>query len=170
MASLVLLGTKTLGEFVPLALAAQGALDATLGATLPEIQAKIQVLLDVTAQLTVTPPSLAASLDAVLDMVTGLEGAIAAGVPDAALNLDGLAAALADLQATLDTLNVQATFNASFLATLGTPGVTAYRYDGTPEQLAQAASSLSGSTQHVGILLLASDAGAITAVEALFGL
>jgi hypothetical protein len=163
-------GTVTVGGAIPLALTAQAELDATLGVSLPEIQAKIDALVALSASLTITPPTLAASLVAALDTVAGLQAAIAAGVPSAALDLSAVAAALADLQAYLGTLTASAAFSASLAAYFGQAGVSVYRYDGTLTQLPGAAAGVvSGSTPGVGVFLFATAGGTTAALEAVFG-
>jgi hypothetical protein len=170
MATFAHVGTVTVGGAIPLALTAQAELDATLGVSLPEIQAKVDALIALTADLTLTPPTLAASLVNALALVAELQAAIALGVPSATLNLTAVAAALLDLQASLGTLTASAAFSASLAAYFGQAGVSVYRYDGTLTQLPGAASGVvSGSTPGVGVFLFATAGGTTAALEAVFG-
>lgn len=81
------LGSLTLGQCVPTALSAQGALDASIGVSLPEIQAKITGMLALQASLTITPPSIVASLEAALDMLVELQASLALTMPELSVTL-----------------------------------------------------------------------------------
>ncbi len=170
--TLSLLGTTTLGVAVPVALAAQLELDTSINLALPEVQAKLDGALAAQAQLTITPPSLVTSLVAAMELVAALEAAIALDLPNASLDLSILANVIAELGATLGALSASAAFSGSLSALLATPGVTAYAFTGKEQELGPDAAALLNDAvrQNVGVLLLAHDGGAITALRAMFGL
>lgn len=120
------LGTLNLGEAAPTALAAQGALDATIGVALPDIQAKLAGLLSVN----VLPPTLAASLNTALQLVANIQAAIVVGVPPVDFQLAALADLIGSLQGQLAALQSQVAFSAALGVTLGAAGIHMYGYTG----------------------------------------
>ena len=172
--SFELLGFKSLGEVVPLALDATVALDASIGLVLPEIQAKITGMIDLQAQLTLNPPSLVTSLNALLDLAAQFQAAIALGLPSASLDLTAVATALAELNLLLGQLNAQIALSLGFKATLGSPGVALYRYSGSLEPLAgqlQGGNPFPGVTPlPLGVFAVAQDLCAVEALRKVFGI
>lgn len=169
-----LLGFKTLGQVVPIALSATAGIDVAVGISLPEVQAKITGIIEMQAQLTLNPPSLATSLTALLSLVTQLEAAIALGLPSASLDLSAVAVALAELNVTLGQLTAQLSLAADINAILGSPGVALYRYTGSLEPLA---SQLPGGNPFpgaaplpLGVFAVAQDLGAVDAMRKVFGI
>jgi len=68
------LGAMSLGACLPIGLQASGALSATLGFSLPELQAKIAGALALQAQLAITPPTIGVQIDGVLALIAQLQG------------------------------------------------------------------------------------------------
>lgn len=150
------LGILTLGECVPIAASA-------VGAVLPEIQAKLAGALEAQARLAITPPTLAVSLDAAVALVAALEASIAIGLPALDFQVAGLIAVIAELQAQISIL-------LALELTLGTPGIAAYAYEGPAAPLG---SELQGAVDNDfgptapanALLLVATDAGAWAAMQ-----
>lgn len=168
--SAAVLGSYTLGECLPIAVSAKGALDASLGIQLPELNAKIAGMLAAQAALTLSPPTLAASLSAALDLVANLQESIALGLPSASINLAVVAGIVAELNASLGALNAQVALSAGFAATFGVGGVRLIRADGPIEtigaDLAGVLPSLGapGADAHA-LVLAAVDSDAWAAIE-----
>lgn len=160
-------GALTLGQAIPMANTANVTLAAAANASLPDVQARVDGLL----ALSITPPpslaSLIASVQATLDALGAL---VAAPLPD----VTATAAALADLQATLGQLSAALSFSVSFGSLLGTAGIHYYVFAGRADALggemsAQLSAGLpggAGPSEHIaGAILLANDAGAISALQ-----
>lgn len=160
-------GSLTLGQILPLPTSAQLALDATLGDTVPDVQARIAGLLEITVR---PPPALADLIAAAQNLLSALQALLAAPLPDVAAT----ATALADLQLTLQGLNVRVALSLQLGDFLSSAGVHYYVFNGKasqvgPELAALLSTGLPGGTldQSVaGCFLLASDGGAITALRA----
>jgi hypothetical protein len=160
-------GSLTLGQCIPLALQANAELDASIAVSLPDVQARVTGLLSVSIQ---PPPSLPQLIADVTSLLASLQGLLAAPLPDVAAT----AAALAELQATLAQLTASLGFANGFGALLAQAGIYYYVYAGRADQLgpevtsALAAGLPSGAPgeQIAGALLLARDAGAISALRA----
>jgi hypothetical protein len=164
------IGSFDLGSCVPMALTAQAGISASVNLVLPEIQAKLAGALEVQAFLALNPPSLTADLEAAVALVAQLEALITLGLPSAALDLSAMLALIAELQVSIGSLTAQLSFALSFGVLLGTPGVYLVRHSGPigdvfPGGLPGGA----GPSQPVeGIGIFATDAGAWTAIQAVF--
>lgn len=168
-----LLGFKTIGQCVPLAVSATAGINASVAISLPEVQAKITGLLELQAQLTLNPPTLAASLKSLLQLVASFEAAIALGLPSASLDLSAVAVALAELNLIRGQLTAQLSLAAGFNLLLGTPGVALYRYAGSLDPIA---AQLEGGNPFPGVapsplgaFVVAQDFGATEALRQVFG-
>lgn len=165
-------GKLTLGECIPTALEANAQLSANVGLQLPELQAKIAGALEAQARLTLQPPTVSAQLTTLANLAASLQASVAFPPPQA--QLSAVAALVAELQASLGQLQASIAFSAGFAASLGAPGVHFYSFGGRPDELgdeigAQLSSGLPGgnpSEQSKAIVLIASDGGAIAAMEA----
>lgn len=152
-----LVGQMTLGACVPSAVAAVAAIDASVAVALPDISARLAGCLAASAQVTFTPVQISALL----------ESAIALTPPGVALNADAFAAVIAELQTTLGGLEAQASIGAALGLQLGTPGVWLYSVQGNAQDIIPG--GIPGVSAPVqGVILLASDAGAIAALQAVF--
>jgi hypothetical protein len=165
-----IVGEYTVGECIPIGVAAKAALDVSLGLQLPELQAKLAGLLEIQASLTLTPPSLAASLSAALALVASLEASIALGLPSASIDLSVIAGIIAELNIFLGQLNAQLALSLGFGVTFGTPGVHLLKAEGPIEdigsELAPLIQSLAGSgaTGHA-LVLVATEPGVWAALQ-----
>jgi hypothetical protein len=170
------LGALTLGQCVPLALAAGAQIDAAVAFSLPDIQAKLTGALFVQAQLAISPPSLAASLSATQQMVANLQLMINLPTPPIVPDFTAMLAVIAELGAQLAAISAQVAFVASFAAILGTPGVFAYKYEGAVGSMGNQLQAVLGGGLPGGtgpgqpvysLVFVATDAGAIAAMQTL---
>jgi len=170
------LGSLTLGQCVPLAARASASIAASVAFVLPSLTAKLEGLLALQASLTLTPPSLAANLQAAIDLVAALEASVALGLPGVDFQLAAVAAVIAQVQADLGAIGVEASFQVELDIILGTPGVHAYFYTGRADQLGpELANATTGgfpggraSDECVAWVFAASDGGAIAAARQVF--
>lgn len=161
-------GHLTLGDVLPMPLAAQLDLDATLGDQIGDVQARITGLLAIQAQ---PPPSVAALIAALEAALAALQALIADPLPD----VSATAAVLADLQAQLAGLNVRLAANVNF-ANLLAAGVYYYIFAGKTSAVGPELTSIlsaglggtGGDPEIAGAIVLASDAGAISALQQIF--
>lgn len=167
--SFAYLGGLSVGQIVPLALTAKANLDGALSVTLPEIQAKLDGALLAKVRLTASPPSLAASLSTAQSLVANLQAAIAAGLPNASLSITGLLAIIAELEATLGSMQARAAFSASFGVALGGAGVHLYRFEGAANQLVPGGvAGYPVDAAAKALVLVTLDSGAWSAVQTMF--
>lgn len=161
-------GSLTLGQAIPGAAGAQLALDAAVGATLPDVQARVDGLLALSIS---PPPSLADLIASVTALLASLQGLLAAPLPD----VTATAAALADLQVTLGQLTAALSLSLSLGSQLAAAGIHYYVFAGQAGQLGGELGSLlsgglpggAGASESVaGAILLANDGGAIAALRA----
>jgi hypothetical protein len=172
------LGSRSLGQCVPLALQAQLGIDASVGIVLPQITAQIEGAIELQANLTLNPPTLAANLQAALGLVAALEASIAIGAPSVSFQLAAVAELLAKLQADLGALNAQLAFSANLGLVLGVGGVLGYAYSGSADGISDAAQNAfsgglptggdQGAEVH-GAFFIASTPAAREAMALLFG-
>jgi hypothetical protein len=167
-------GSLTLGQCIPMALAAQAQLDVAIGVSLPSLQAKLAGALAAQLNLTTNPPTLAANLSAALALVASIQASIVAGLPSVDFQLTALAAIIADIELQIGSLTASASFSLNFLALLGSPGVRYYLYEGRADQLgsgmtAELSAGLPGgagpSETIAGVILTANDGGTIEALR-----
>lgn len=160
-------GSITLGEAIPMAQDATVELDASVGALLPDVQARVDGLL---ALSIAPPPSLADLIASAQALLAALQALLAAPLPD----VSATAAALADLQATLGSLNASLAFSVSLGSLLSQAGIHYFVYAGAAgdvggELAGVLSAGLPGgagpSEQCAGVILLASDGGAISALQ-----
>jgi len=169
-------GSLTLGQCVPIAVRASASIAASVAFVLPSLSAKLAGLLALQASLTLTPPSLTGNLQAALNLVSSLQASIGLGLPGVDFQLAAVAAALAEVQAQLAAIGVQATFQAELDVILGTPGLHAWAYTGDADQLGPEFTAATsdgfpggqGSDQAVAWIFAASDGGAIDAARQVF--
>lgn len=161
-------GNLSLGQCVPLALTATGKFSANVAVRLPQVAARVAGLVSAGARFSLSPPSVAARVDALVAAAGKLT------LPVAIVDVSGMAAALASLQAELAALQADLALAASFNSVLGTPGVWAYGYTGTPalyggEFNAEIGTGLPDSLDPnlpiYAVVFIASDAGAIAAMQ-----
>jgi hypothetical protein len=119
--NLAYVGSRTVGECVPLAVTAQGI-------ALAQLQPKLAGLLNVSAALTIGPPSLAVTIQGAIAAVAALQASITG--PTITLQ----AAAVLDLIA---SLQAQIALLLQFSVLFGSAGVHAYVYDGRNSGFAQ---------------------------------
>jgi hypothetical protein len=163
-------GSLTLGQAIPLANQANAALAASVGLALPDLQARLDGALAISVA---PPPSLADLIASVQAMLAALQTLLAAPLPDVSATLS----LIADLQATMATLNANLALSLSFGNLLGSPGIHYYAYFGRADQLGPEMSGHlsaglpggAGPSENIaGVILAANDAGAIAALEAVF--
>lgn len=154
-------------------LSAVAAADATLAVALPEATAKLAGALAAQVQFTLTPPSIAASIALLQSAIASLT----VSPPNATLSLAVIAQVVAELQATVAALQAQASLVAGFSAAFGTAGVWAYAHTGTPGTFgADFDSAIGGGLPDsldpdlptYAVVFIASDAGAISAMQQVF--
>lgn len=165
-------GALTLGQCLPQALLANAQLATCVGLALPDVQARVTGLL----ALSIQPPV------ALLDLIAGvqatllaLQNLVAAPLPD----VTATAQALVDLNLFLGQLNASLAFQAQFGLVLGAAGIRLFAYAGpanqfAPEMNAQISAGLPGGggpfENVAGVVLLANDPIAISALRAITGL
>lgn len=170
------LGSLTLGECVPAALATTTALTGSVTVTATELEARLEGTVDAQAKLLLDPPSLSANLAAAQDLVTNLQAALDLGLPDASLDVTAMADFITSIEEQLSEITATLAAAATFVATLGTPGIHAYRYDGGASSIGTelagvTASGLPGGAptdDAHGVILVGTSAGAKAALDALF--
>lgn len=164
-------GSLSLGQVVPMALTAQATLDASLNAVLPDLKARIAGLLELSVR---PPPALADLIAAARDTIAALQALVADPLPD----VSAIAQALADLQASLGQIEAGLAFSLQLGGMLSTPGIYYYAYAGQAGALggelsATLSAGLPGgggpNEQVAGVILLARDGGAISALQSFFG-
>lgn len=161
-------GSLTLGQCVPGAQSAQVALTGAVGVAMPDIQARISGLLALQGAPTPSLPQLIAGAQATL---AALQQMLSVPLPD----IGAVNVALADLQAIATSLNASLSFANGLGGLLGTAGVAYFVAAGRAgdigaELAAHLSAGLPGSgagpdQQIAGAILLASDAGAIAAIQ-----
>jgi hypothetical protein len=153
-----------------MALTANAGISASIGLVLPELEAKVAGYVEAHAQLLVNPPSLEADLEAALGLVAQLQALIALGLPSAGIDLGLILGLIAELEILIGSLSARLAFSTSFGLLLGTPGVYLVRHSGAVGDVLPAGlPGGSGPSQPVeGIALLATDAGAWAAIQAVF--
>ena len=161
-------GSITLGQAIPTALSAAGALTASLTPPVADAQARLAGMVALSVS---PPPSLAELIAAVQALLAALQALLSAPLPD----VDAQAAAIAELQASLTAMQLALDLGLDLTATLGSPGIHYYTFAGAAQDLgsdmsSELSSGLPGgggpSEQIAGAILLARDAGAIAALQA----
>lgn len=167
---LTYVGSLSPGQCVPMALLAQGRLSASIGLVLPELAARLEGMLAAQVNLTINPPTLAANLQAALALVAQLEASITLGLPSASIDLSVIVGLIAELQLSLGALQLDLQWALAFGLILGTPGIHLYAHEGAVgDVLPGGLPGGDGPSQPaVGVLLLATDSGAIAALRAMF--
>ena len=167
---LTYVGSLSPGQCVPMALLAQGKLSASIGLVLPELQARLEGMLAASVNLSIQPPTLAANLEIALALVAQLQAAIELGLPSASIDLTLIASLIAELQISLGALQLDLQWSLAFGLILGTPGIHLYAHEGAVGDVLPG--GLPGGTgpnqPAIGVLLLATDSGAIAALQAMF--
>jgi hypothetical protein len=164
------IGEFSLGACVPLALTAQGNISLSVNLVLPELTAKLAGYIAAQASIAITPPTLAFQLEAALGLVAQLQALVALDLPSISINLSIVAGLIAELELSLGSLTAQLNFAISLGLILGTPGVYLVRHSGpVGDVLPGGLPGGAGPSQQVeGIAILATDAGAWSAMQALF--
>lgn len=160
-------GSLTLGQALPGAAGLQVALDASLAATMPDLQARLTGLLSVD----LTPPSIPDLILSLNAQIAALNLMISLPVPDASATLT----AIADLQATMGQLTAALSLSANFGSLMAAAGIHYFLFAGRASDLSgELGALLSGglpgsgnpSESIAGAILLANDGGAIEAMRA----
>jgi hypothetical protein len=160
-------GSLTLGAILPMPALSQTYLAASVGASLPDAEARLNGLIQASLQ---PPPGIADLLNAIQALIGSLESLLANPLPVVSVT------AIADLQALVDSLNVNAAFAADFGVLLGTPGLHYYLFEGKaadvgPDLGTILSTGLPGvglDQELAGVVLLAADGGAVTALQTVF--
>src|SRR5690606_11162615 len=168
------LGSKSLGECVPVAVQAQASLDAQLSAQLPEIQAKLEGFGTVLMSLTVSPPDVQGSIDAALQTVASLQASLSVSGPSVTLQIDTITQAVAELQVQLAQVQAQLALSAQLGASFGASGIHLLAYDG---RLGSFGNELQGALSPVGdsnnraqaLVLVTTSSAAWSAMSTIFG-
>lgn len=171
----VKIGELSLGAAMPTALEAKGAIDASTAIALPDLEARIAGITNIQTALTVAPPQLAATISAAQKTVTALQAAVEG--PTVTLQASAVGSLLAELQATLGSLQAQISFAGDLGVMLGTAGIHLYKASGDPATAVGDAlrSTIDGSppgtsSDPVGAVVLAASAPpAITKLGEFFG-
>lgn len=168
------LGSKTLGACVPAAAVAVAAWQASVALALPQIQGKLEGAIRVQAALTVGFPELDAVIQAAIQLVAKLQTLLASNGPVVGLSVGAAAKLVAELTGSIGSINASLSAAAAMALMLGTPGIEAYRYDGTADGLPTALSPEfvpglrigGGPTMPIhAVLLVATDGGAWTLMQ-----
>lgn len=164
------IGSFDLGSCVPMALAANASLSASIDFVLPELTAKLAGFVEMQAAVMLNPPSLASDLEAAIGLVAQLEALIELGLPSAGIDLTLIAGLIADLQLSLGALSARLSFSVGFGVLLGTPGIYLVHHSGPiGDVLPAGLPGGAGPSQQVeGIGVFATDAGAWAAIQSVF--
>lgn len=139
------LGSLTVGDVMPGAVAVGAAGVAGINAALPDIQARLDSL------LTFSPGAVdfAAQLSLAQQTVTSIQTAISAGIspPSISQQLAQISALIAELLAAIANINAQLDLILDFQALLGSAGIHGYAFSGQTQNLgSELAAELSGGT------------------------
>jgi hypothetical protein len=129
------LGSKSVGDCMPLAVQAQASLDAQLASGLPDVEAKLSGLVAVSAALTIGPPELSATITAALDNVAQLQASLSVGGPSVTLQVTAIADMIAEIGLEVAALQAKVAASAAIAATFGAGGIHAYLYTGPADQM-----------------------------------
>jgi hypothetical protein len=165
-------GELTIGQAMPMLGAASASVTASVGASLPELNAKLAGLVQLIAQMTLAPPTLEASIALTSTALASLNAA--ASLPDlSATLLPTLVLQAAAIELSIGALELQLEFAASI--PLSTGGVLMYAYTGTADGITAAAQSTFASLPGVdpatnvgGVFLIATTPGAQEALDLIF--
>jgi hypothetical protein len=171
------LGSKTVGEALPLLLEASAQLSASIGLMLPQIAAQVAGILAIQVGVSLTPPSIGLTLSMAESLVVNLKAAIEVGVPGLDFQIAAVAQLLVSLSATLASLAATLSFGLNLSLLLGGVGVFAYAYEGTADSLGPSITEATGTGLPGGsggdpcqaILLVTQTPATWTALKALFG-
>jgi hypothetical protein len=141
--SVTYLGSLSIGDALPGAVAVAAAGVAGIGLALPDIQARLAAL----ASFSPLPVDFAAQLALALQMVASVQTSIALGLspPSIALQIAIIAALVLELEAAIVAISVQLDIVLDFQALLGAAGIHAYAYAGQVQDLgSEMATELAG--------------------------
>jgi len=162
--TLRVLGEVSVGELLPVGVAAAAQIDASLAVAIPQVTADLELAADVTASLeaqVAVPTDPTQALTAALALFTSgqLAASLTAGIgelgaslsADLSLNLAKLSA----LRAALAALEQGLRFSADLKAGLAMPGIEAFAYEGAVDALAgELGEALGGDAQGAQALVL----------------
>lgn len=166
---LTFLGTQTLGQCLPIGLAASASLKAMIAVQLPKLTAQFAGLLTLSASLTIKPPTLAINLDIAAKLLLSIQASISLGLPGIDFQFAAVASLMAAIQLDLGAFQAALAFQLSLDLALGTAGIDLYAYDGRVDALgtsisSQTAGGLPGGTLpagHCNALLLVAETDAV---------
>jgi hypothetical protein len=138
VSTLTYVGSLSLGQCVPLALAASAQLSASIGIVLPKLQAELAGLLALQANLTIHPPSIAANIDVVLQLLAGLQTSLTLGLPGIDFQIAAVLELVAKIQVDLGSLSASLSFGLNLQVILGALAIDLYVYEGAARQLGPA--------------------------------
>ena len=122
------LGSVTIGAAVPSALTACAAGTAGIGLALPDVEARLAAL----AAFSPSLGSFSADISLAGEMIVGLQSAVTLGLtpPSISAQLAIIAALIADLTATIVSINAQLSIIVDLTSLFSTAGLFAYKYEG----------------------------------------
>lgn len=170
-------GNLTLGACIPTALELQGHLTLSINLMLPELRGRLEGLI----ALSIRPPpalgeliaSLQQTIASIEQLIASLQALLANPLPDINLTLQ----LIIELNIFLGKLTASLSFGLNIGLLLATPGVHFYTYAGRADGAgAEFSAALGGGLpggspgEHVaGVFLVASDGGATSAMQTMFG-
>lgn len=159
------LGSLSIGDTIPGAVAVGVAGAAGINAALPNITAQLEAL----AAFSPGAVDFAAQLTLALQTVASIQAGITAGLtpPSISAQIAIIGAQIAALEAAALSINAQLTIITDFQALLSAAGIFAYAYDGDVQDLgdeldAEIGAGIGGGlpTDHCNALVLVTSAGA----------
>lgn len=169
MSDYAYVGGLTIGEVVPIALTAQGAIDASVGLALPELQAKLSGLLAIQANVSLQLPTIAGSISALLSLAAALQAALSVGAPSVAIDVSGIAKIAAQIAVDIGSLQAQLDIAVDLGLKLGGGSVHAYHATGQAIDIIPVGIPGVGDTTEVNALILVAATSADwAAVQAVF--
>jgi hypothetical protein len=167
MTTATLLGSASVGTFMPTSLAGIAAAVAALELPLIDLQAQLTGALAAAANISIQPPS--------IDLAAAIEGAIQ--LPGISIDVSIMASLAASLNLKIGDLELALSLLLALKLAFGTAGVYAWLLEGKvvrmgPDLSAQLSGGIPGlgdpNAEGFGVVLLAQDGGAVAALKTLF--
>lgn len=167
MSTATLIGSGSVGTFMPSSFAALAAAVAAIQLPIVDLEAQISGAIAASASISIQPPSLdlSAALDAALQL------------PGISIDINVMANLAASLNLTLGQFQLVLALLLAVQLAFGTAGVYAFALEGQITKMGPDLTTLLGggipglgdpNAQGFGVMLLAQDGGAVTALKTLF--
>lgn len=150
---------------------AEAKLSASIGLTLPTLEARLAGAVAAHARIGLQPPTLAGRLEAAVALVARLEAMIELGLPAIQVDVGAMLAVIAELELMIGELSASLSFSVGLAALLGTPGIYLARHEGAIGDVFPGGlpGGVSPSEPVWGVGVFATDGESKAALEAFFG-